>query len=505
METDDKFVLSFSASQFASGTKINDDEFEDVFYGLSYAAGGENGTKELVRVVLDPYEYEVRRSTSYVEPDPKFVCKLHNLLKRERASSVVQLHWHKFSTEPEFSFQDDQCARLLLADAARAVPHIKVIQIVFGRQSEHFKARYLDRKEKFIYFDTIEIIGPQGIEVIPKVHSEPLPNAADRIFEKNVIAFSQKGVEKIRKTSVSVIGAGGIGSGLLYQMARIGFEKVTVIDFDRIEASNCNRQYFIIRPRRALGMNKTDLVKKGYRQFNRKAEIECYAGSVSDPEAQNMLKRADLVVLAVDNDAARAVVNSFCARYAKPLVNVATGIVMDKEGRKIASAGIQLQWFIPREESYPCLRCHGSLSDREIQRVLMSESLRENRKRAGYVENTSQSPVPQVMPLNGIATGLAMWEITAWIAGIKRPSPWLYYDAMQNKLIQLNVRQNPTCSCCGLNETSILALGDDIQRLEPKAEGPGKGAGKRCWIKARIERAKHRLHWFKDVVLSFKT
>lgn len=175
---------------------------------------------------------------------------------------------------------------------------------------------------------------------------------------------------------------------------------------------------------------------------------------------QELLKEMDLIVLSVDNDSVRAVINSFDARYAKPLINIATGISMDKEGNKIQSAGTQIQWFFPREEKYPCLRCHDSLNQEEIQEVLMDETQKENRKEAGYIDNTEISPEPQVMPLNGIGISIAMWQISCWITGIKKPEPWTYYDAMNNKIIKMSVKQNPECSCCALNELSVLATGD---------------------------------------------
>jgi hypothetical protein len=500
MHTDENFVLSFSESQYRLSTQTKDDDREDVSYCLAFSSKNGNKVKDLVRVVLDPYEFEVKRSACHVEPDPLFVCKLYNTLRKEEANSVVQLHWHKFSSMPEFSSLDDRCAELLLADITRFNPQIRVIQVVFGKRSEHFKARYTSKTGKFTHFDELEIIGPKGIRLLPEKHAQVSEFMADEIFEKNVLAFGKAGVDKIHNTSVAVVGAGGIGSGLLYQMARIGFRRVSVIDFDKIEATNCNRQYFIAKPSEAVGKQKANFIKNVYKQFNPKAEIECYNGPTTDLQAQAILKRADLIILAVDNDAARAVVNSFCARYAKPLVNVTTGIKMDEGGKKIASAGTQLQWFIPREDAFPCLRCQGSLSNKGIQKCLMSGSQKKNRKQAGYVVGTNQSPAPQVMPLNGIAIGFTMWDITGWITGIRKPVPWVYYDGMQNTLIPLKVVQNPTCSCCSSNETSLLAVGDDEQILTPKVEVPSKKAMKWSWIANWAKRTKQRLKSLRSAI-----
>jgi molybdopterin/thiamine biosynthesis adenylyltransferase len=315
----------------------------------------------------------------------------------------------------------------------------------------------------FVYFSDIEIIGPDGITIIPQ--KESLLTCIDSVFEKNVLAFSKNGMQKISQTIVAVIGTGGIGSGLLYQMARIGFKYVNLIDPDTIIADNCNRLYGVSSPDEAVGKIKVKFMAQVYRLFNPKARVWYVAGDARLNKAKRLLKRADLIILSVDNDSIRAIINSFAAQYTKPLINVSSGIYMDKEGLKIKDAGTQIQWFIPREKEYPCLRCQGGLHQKEVQSELMDDTQKENRKRAGYIANTQISPEPQVMPLNGIGISMAMWQICCWITGSQKPAPWTYYDAVENKLINIQVKQNPECTCCGLDEMSILGLGDCKQTL----------------------------------------
>lgn len=462
------YMISFSESQFRQATAVLPDSFEDVFYCLGFEYETKNRIACLIRQVLNPYEFSVNRGVTHVEPSVEFLCKLYNELRREQAAVILQIHWHKFSEKPTFSGIDDKCAYILQQDARKINPQVRAVQIVFGNNSEYFKARYLKDK-KFVYFDNLEIVGSEGIKVLPeKKRFSLFKYKPEKIFEKNVLAFSREGQEKISKTKIAVIGASGIGSGVLYQVARIGFQDVNIIDLDRITADNCNRLYFVERPRKAIGKLKTKFMAKAFKRFNPKAKVRYFTGNAKDEKAKMLLRESDLVILAVDNDSIRAVINSFCAQYCKPLVNIATGIFMDKKGNKIESAGTQIQWFIPREAGYPCLRCQGSLSQKEIEEALMSETQKENRRKAGYISNTLISPEPQVMPLNGIGISMAMWQICCWITGIRKPEPWTYYDAMQNKLIKMQVKQNSECSCCGLNELSVLALGDYKQELVTK-------------------------------------
>ena len=457
-----KFLISFSETQFRASTAIMPDDKEDVFYclGFGYTAGSK--TRFLIRQVLNPYEFEVDRGIAHVSPSPEFLCRLYNQLRKEQAKIVLQIHWHKFSDQPEFSGVDDECAFLLLQDAKNVIPDVKIVQLVFGRDSKHFKARFIT-DNGFFYFDNIEIIGANGIAVLPE--RKPLNVNIGQVFQKNALAFTKEGMDKISNAIVAVIGLGGIGSGLLYQMARIGFRYINIIDPDVVTADNCNRLYWVNNPRDEIGKPKVKFIAEEYKRFNPKARIWYLMDDAKSSKARRLMKRADLIVLAVDNDSIRVLVNSFAAQYSKPLVNVSTGIFMNKEGNKIENAGTQTQWFIPREIDYPCLRCQGSLNQKEIQQELMDMSQKENRRMAGYIDNTLISPEPQVMPLNGIGISLAMWEICCRIIGIKKPEPWTYYDAIQNKLINMHARQNPECSCCGFNEMSILAIGDYKKEL----------------------------------------
>ncbi|OIN95647.1 hypothetical protein AUJ66_08715 [Candidatus Desantisbacteria bacterium CG1_02_38_46] len=471
---DENYRISFSHNQFEAAIVTHGDEKEDVTYSGAFATRVKGVRKDLVRYVLVPDSTEVDRDEYFVEPNPHFTCKLQNLFRKEGANTVVNLHWHKFTEsgkQPNFFSEDDRCAFALFENISQFNPSIRVVQIVFGASINYFKARYMDKDKKFVYFDSIEIVGPQGIKILNSGKEFDVQisiNDFKEIFRKNILAFGNENTSKISKIKVAVVGVGGLGSGIVYQMARIGFEDVILMDFDRISEDNCNRFYGTDLPQKARGKLKAEFVMKKYQCFNPNATVQCYYGSVLDEKAEEILKEVDLIIMTVDNDGTRVSLNSFCARYGKPLVNVSTGISMDKDGSLIKSAGTQIQWFIPRESEYPCLRCHGSMDEEEIQMGLMSEELRESRKTAGYIEGTDQNPAPQIMPLNGIGIGIAMWEICCWICGIKKPIPWLYYDAMENKLMNIKVSQKSDCTCCRLNEESILATGDYKPNLKIK-------------------------------------
>jgi len=72
-------------------------------------------------------------------------------------------------------------------------------------------------------------VGPQGIKILNSGKEFDVQisiNDFKEIFRKNILAFGNENTSKISKIKVAVVGVGGLGSGIVYQMARIGFEDV---------------------------------------------------------------------------------------------------------------------------------------------------------------------------------------------------------------------------------------------------------------------------------------
>jgi len=65
---------------------------------------------------------------------------------------------------------------------------------------------------------------------------------------------------------------------------------------------------------------------------------------------------------------------------------------------------------------------------------------------------------------------------------IKKPQPWLYYDAMNSKILSIKPKQNPECTCCGDNGFSRLGIGDfEITALELQ-DNDVKHSAKTGWL-----------------------
>ncbi|GMH85707.1 hypothetical protein TL16_g10319, partial [Triparma laevis f. inornata] len=136
----------------------------------------------------------------------------------------------------------------------------------------------------------------------------------------------------IKKSSILVIGSGGIGCELLKNLSGSGFTSVEVIDLDTIDISNLNRQ-FLFRSEH-VGMAKCEVACEASRRISpfEESSVEGigfykpHHGDVKDNErfGVNFFKRFTCVLNALDNVSARRHVNRLCLSAEIPLIEAGT-------------------------------------------------------------------------------------------------------------------------------------------------------------------------------------
>jgi molybdopterin/thiamine biosynthesis adenylyltransferase/rhodanese-related sulfurtransferase len=127
-----------------------------------------------------------------------------------------------------------------------------------------------------------------------------------------------EGQEKIRKASVLVIGAGGLGCPLLSYLTGAGIGKIGVIDGDVVEESNLHRQ--VLYQQNDIGKNKAEAAAARLNLLNPLVEIQAYPYRIDAQNAVEIILGYDLVIDGSDNFPTRYLVNDCCVALNKPLV-----------------------------------------------------------------------------------------------------------------------------------------------------------------------------------------
>jgi molybdopterin/thiamine biosynthesis adenylyltransferase len=153
-----------------------------------------------------------------------------------------------------------------------------------------------------------------------------------------------QGQEKLIRSNVLIIGAGGLGSPVALYLAASGIGKLTICDNDTVDLTNLQRQ--IIHHTNAIGTPKTHSAKNTIIGINPEVNVITLQEYVSENKLQELVPDADLVIDASDNFTTRHHINKTCVTYKKPLIS---GAAIGFEG--------QVTMFDPRLNDSPCYHC----------------------------------------------------------------------------------------------------------------------------------------------------
>ena len=103
-----------------------------------------------------------------------------------------------------------------------------------------------------------------------------------------------EGQEKIQKSKVRVIGAGGLGSPVLMYLAAAGVGTIGIADFDRVDISNLQRQ--ILYTEKDVRCSKAEVAKKRLLEMNSKILVECIKDKIDTNNVQKILSNYDIIV-----------------------------------------------------------------------------------------------------------------------------------------------------------------------------------------------------------------
>jgi adenylyltransferase/sulfurtransferase len=153
-----------------------------------------------------------------------------------------------------------------------------------------------------------------------------------------------EGQKKLLRSEVVVVGAGGIGSPAIQYLAAAGVGLLTIIDDDRVDLSNLQRQTLFGTP--DIGQPKSRLAKRKVEALNPDVGVDFSARRIDAANAGRFIEGADAVLDGSDNFATRLTVADAALRARVPLISAA---VTAFEG--------QLATFRGWEADKPCYRC----------------------------------------------------------------------------------------------------------------------------------------------------
>ena len=224
-----------------------------------------------------------------------------------------------------------------------------------------------------------------------------------------------EGQQRIAAGKVLLIGVGGIGCATAAYLVSSGVGQLTVVDFDRVDATNLGRQ--VLYAQGHIGELKAEVAAERLRKINPGIEVVAINERLRGDALDAAVGDADVVLDGSDNFATRFEVNRACVARSRRLVS---GSAIRLEG--------QLAVFGPDYAHSPCYNCVYTDEDETLDNC------------AG---NGVLAPIPGV-----IGTMMAV-ESLKFLAGIDSPAPMLrLYDGVASEFRHLGVSKRPDCSVC---------------------------------------------------------
>ena len=142
-------------------------------------------------------------------------------------------------------------------------------------------------------------------------------------FEKQIILkkIGISGQKKILNSKVLIVGIGGLGCPLLTYLAASGVGRIGIVDYDKVEISNLNRQTLFAQS--DVGKFKVNQAKKNIKKINSKIKILTFNIKLNETNIKKVFKDFDIICDGTDNYETRYLINDECKRSKKILISAA--------------------------------------------------------------------------------------------------------------------------------------------------------------------------------------
>ena len=171
-------------------------------------------------------------------------------------------------------------------------------------------------------------------------------------FEKQIVLkkIGVRGQKKIFSSKVLVIGLGGLGCPLITYLASSGVGTLGIVDYDKVEISNLNRQTLFTTS--DIGKFKVKQAKSKILKINKNIKIKIYKKKIDSNNINILLKDFDIICDGTDNFKTRYIINDACKKNKK---NLFTAAITKFDGHlfnfNFMKKGPCFRCFMPEEPS----------------------------------------------------------------------------------------------------------------------------------------------------------
>ena len=393
-----------------------------------------------------PAKSYTRRQPYHLEIAPSFYNDVISKCLNERLSPII-IHSHPHHGEAWYSASDDYGEERLLGTLNGLLPEAWPASLVATHDAVAGREWI---SGAFVPIVGLRILGSRVSEfALVQNRNAKIDDAS---FDRQIRAFGAEGQRTISRLKVGIIGAGGIGSLVAEQLARLGVADLILVDDDDIEVSNLNRLFGARK--RDVGKSKAETIAAHVKELTQ-GRVAAIVDSAIRQRTLLQLRDRDILFACVDNDRTRALLNRFAYQYLIPVIDHGTRLDA-REGSISAAAGRVSVVGI----GFSCLRCSHHLNPERIRAESMSKDERRKLQQEGYVMGIDD-PAPAVVSINTVVAGLgatAGVNLFVSLTGHNQPCDQIY-DASSGAVFPVSALHDSGCDVCD-EQVGVKALGD---------------------------------------------
>lgn len=229
-----------------------------------------------------------------------------------------------------------------------------------------------------------------------------------------------EGQKKLLAAKVLIVGAGGLGSPLALYLAGAGIGEIGLIDDDRVDLSNLQRQ--ILHGTADIGQAKTESAKGAIQRLNPETKVTLYPQRLTEGNAAAILSAYDIIADGSDNFATRYLLNDHCHPLKKTWISAS---LLRFDGQLTSFKSY-------KGKEHPCYRC-----------------LFPTPPPADIIPRCEQAGI--LGSVAGILGTLQATEVVKEILslGATLSGRLLLIDALAPSFTFVTVKKNPLCPLCG--------------------------------------------------------
>lgn len=154
--------------------------------------------------------------------------------------------------------------------------------------------------------------------------------------------------KKISRASVAVCGLGGLGSNIAIALARAGVGRLHLIDFDKVDLSNLNRQQYTVAQ---LGSYKTEALRDTLKAIAPYCEVVTDTVKITEDNVEMLLAEDEIICEALDEAEQKAMlVNSVLEKFPQKYLVAASGMAGFATGNSIKTRRVTKHFYLCGDE-----------------------------------------------------------------------------------------------------------------------------------------------------------